>query len=185
MAEEQKHNIMTAESLKKLQERYDYLLNVKRKEIINAIEIARGFGDLSENAEYTEARNDQAKNEAEITRLKALIENAEVVDESELSTDRVSVGITVRYENTDTGAQSEYGIVGAGADEADPDEGHISSDSPIGAALLGKTVGDAPAHCGQPSLICPIFASDWCAGGCASAEASRGHENRRSLRSPP
>ena len=63
MAEEQKHNIMTAESLKKLQERYDYLLNVKRKEIINAIEIARGFGDLSENAEYTEARNDQAKNE--------------------------------------------------------------------------------------------------------------------------
>ena len=76
MAEEQKHNIMTAESLKKLQERYDYLLNVKRKEIINAIEIARGFGDLSENAEYTEARNDQAKNEAEITRLKALIENA-------------------------------------------------------------------------------------------------------------
>ena len=120
MAEEQKHNIMTAESLKKLQERYDYLLNVKRKEIINAIEIARGFGDLSENAEYTEARNDQAKNEAEITRLKALIENAEVVDESELSTDRVSVGITVRYENTDTGAQSEYGIVGAGADEADP-----------------------------------------------------------------
>ena len=92
MAEEQKHNIMTAESLKKLQERYDYLLNVKRKEIINAIEIARGFGDLSENAEYTEARNDQAKNEAEITRLKALIENAEVVDESELSTDRVSVG---------------------------------------------------------------------------------------------
>ena len=142
MAEEQKHNIMTAESLKKLQERYDYLLNVKRKEIINAIEIARGFGDLSENAEYTEARNDQAKNEAEITRLKALIENAEVVDESELSTDRVSVGITVRYENTDTGAQSEYGIVGAGADEADPDEGRISSESPIGAALLGKTVGD-------------------------------------------
>ena len=115
MAEEQKHNIMTAESLKKLQERYDYLLNVKRKEIINAIEIAR---------------------------LKALIENAEVVDESELSTDRVSVGITVRYENTDTGAQSEYGIVGAGADEADPDEGRISSESPIGAALLGKTVGD-------------------------------------------
>lgn len=142
MAEEQKHNIMTAESLKKLQERYDYLLNVKRKEIINAIEIARGFGDLSENAEYTEARNDQAKNEAEITRLKALIENAEVVDESELSTDRVSVGITVRYENTDTGAQSEYGIVGAGADEADPDEGRISTECPIGAALLGKTVGD-------------------------------------------
>ena len=195
MAEEQKHNIMTAESLKKLQERYDYLLNVKRKEIINAIEIARGFGDLSENAEYTEARNDQAKNEAEITRLKALIENAEVVDESELSTDRVSVGITVRYENTDTGAQSEYGIVGAGADEADPDEGRISSESPIGCPAgqdcrrycgRGNSARHAaPAHCGHPSLICPIFASDLCAEDFASADATRGHENRRSLRSPP
>lgn len=140
MAEE-KRNVMTAESLHKLQERYDYLLNVKRKEIIAAIETARGFGDLSENAEYTEARNDQAKNEAEIARLKSLIENAEVVDESELSTDRVSVGITVRYENVNTGDQYEYAIVGAGADEADPDEGRISSECPIGAALLGKSVG--------------------------------------------
>lgn len=141
MAEE-KRNVMTAESLHKLQERYDYLINVKRKEIINAIEIARGFGDLSENAEYTEARNDQARNEAEISRLKTLIENAEIVDESELSTDRVSVGITVRYENIDTGDQCEYTIVGAGADETDPDNGRISSDCPIGAALLGKSVGE-------------------------------------------
>ena len=75
MAEE-KRNVMTEEGLRKLQEQYDYLINVKRKEIINAIEVARGFGDLSENAEYTEARNDQAKNEAEITRLKAIIDNA-------------------------------------------------------------------------------------------------------------
>ena len=63
MADE-KRNVMTEEGLRKLQEQYDYLINVKRKEIINAIEVARGFGDLSENAEYTEARNDQAKNEA-------------------------------------------------------------------------------------------------------------------------
>ena len=125
-----------------LEQELNYLKTTRSDEVAEQIKIARGFGDLSENAEYTEARNDQAKNEAEITRLKALIENAEVVDESELSTDRVSVGITVRYENTDTGAQSEYGIVGAGADEADPDEGRISSESPIGAALLGKTVGD-------------------------------------------
>ena len=125
-----------------LEQELNYLKTTRSDEVAEQIKIARGFGDLSENAEYTEARNDQAKNEAEITRLKALIENAEVVDESELSTDRVSVGITVRYENTDTGAQSEYGIVGAGADEADPDEGRISSESPIGAALLVKTVGD-------------------------------------------
>ena len=130
MAEEQKHNIMTAESLKKLQERYDYLLNVKRKEIINAIEIARGFGDLSENAEYTEARNDHFQR---------------------IPDWRCPAGQDCR----------RYCGRGNSARHA------------------------APAHCGHPSLICPIFASDLCAGGFASAEASRGHENRRSLRSPP
>ncbi len=135
-----KRNVMTEEGLRKLQEQYDYLINVKRKEIINAIEIARGFGDLSENAEYTEARNDQAKNEAEITRLKAIIDNAVVVSDSEISTDNVSVGTTVRYLNVSTGKESEYGIVGA--DEANPLEGRISSESPIGMALLGHRIGD-------------------------------------------
>lgn len=139
MADE-KRNVMTEEGLRKLQEQYDYLINVKRKEIINAIEIARGFGDLSENAEYTEARNDQAKNEAEITRLKALIENAVVVSENEISTDNVSVGTTVRYVNTATNKESEYGIVGP--DEADPVNGLISNECPIGMALLGHRVGD-------------------------------------------
>ena len=139
MADE-KRNVMTEEGLRKLQEQYDYLINVKRKEIINAIEVARGFGDLSENAEYTEARNDQAKNEAEITRLKAIIDNAVVVSENEISTDRVSVGTTVKYENTATGKTSEYGIVGA--DEADPENGLISNESPIGMALLGHKVGE-------------------------------------------
>ena len=139
MADE-KRNVMTEEGLRKLQEQYDHLVNVKRKQIIEAIEIARGFGDLSENAEYTEARNDQAKNEAEITRLKALIDNAVVVSESEINTDSVSVGTTVRYVNTATGKEAEYGIVGA--DEANPSQGLISNESPIGMALLGHKVGD-------------------------------------------
>jgi len=139
MAEE-KRNLVTEEGLRKLQEQYDYLVNVKRKEIINAIEIARGFGDLSENAEYTEARNDQAKNEAEITRLKSVIDNAVVVSENEISTDRVSVGTTVRYLNVTTGKDTEYAIVGA--DEADPENGSISSESPIGMALLGHKIGE-------------------------------------------
>ncbi len=139
MAEE-KRNLVTEEGLRKLQEQYDYLVNVKRKEIINAIEIARGFGDLSENAEYTEARNEQAKNEAEITRLKSVIDNAVVVAESEISTDRVSVGTTVRYLNVTTGKETEYAIVGA--DEADPENGSISSESPIGMALLSHRVGE-------------------------------------------
>lgn len=96
---------------------------------------------MSENAEYTEARNDQAKNEAEITRLKALIENAEVVDESELSTDRVSVGITVRYENTDTARSPSTASWARARTKPTPTKA-ASSESPIGAALLGKTVGD-------------------------------------------
>ncbi len=139
MADE-KRNLVTEEGLRKLQEQYDKLVNVKRKEIIAAIEVARGFGDLSENAEYTEARNEQAKNEAEIARLKAIIDNAVVVSEDEISTDRVSVGTTVRYENTSTGAESEYAIVGA--DEADPENGSISNESPIGMGLLGHRVGE-------------------------------------------
>ena len=139
MADE-KRTIVTEEGLRKLQEQYDFRVNTRRKQIIEAIEIARGFGDLSENAEYTEARNDQAKNEAEITRLKAIIDNAVVVSESEINTDNVSVGTTVKYVNVATGKEAEYGIVGA--DEADPLKGLISNESPIGMALLGHKVGD-------------------------------------------
>jgi transcription elongation factor GreA len=137
---EDKRTIVTEEGLRKLQEQYDELVNVRRKQIIEAIEIARGFGDLSENAEYTEARNEQAKNEAEITRLKAIIDNAVVVSENEISTDRVSVGVTVRYLNKATGRESEYAIVGA--EEADPEKGSISNESPIGMGLLGHGVGE-------------------------------------------
>ena len=139
MADE-KRTIVTEEGLRKLQEQYDFRANTRRKQIIEAIEIARGFGDLSENAEYTEARNDQAKNEAEITRLKAIIDNAVVVSESEINTDNVSVGTTVKYVNVATGKEAEYGIVGA--DEADPLKGLISNESPIGMALLGHKVGE-------------------------------------------
>lgn len=139
MADE-KRNVMTEEGLRKLQEQYDYLINVKRKEIINAIEVARGFGDLSENAEYTAAREEQAKNEAEISRLKSILDNAIVVSDDEISTDRVSIGTTVRYTNVSTGVESEYAIVGA--EEADPENGSISGDCPIGAALLGHKVGE-------------------------------------------
>lgn len=139
MAEE-KRTIVTEEGLRRLQEQYEYRVNVRRKQIIEAIEIARGFGDLSENAEYTAAREEQAKNEAEITRLKAIIDNAIVVSESEISTDRVSVGTTVRYSNLSTGVESEYAIVGA--EEADPENGSISGDCPIGMGLLGLKVGE-------------------------------------------
>lgn len=137
---EMKQNIMTEEGMRKLQEQLDYLIGTRRNEIATQIEIARGFGDLSENAEYTEAKNDQAKLEEEITRLQNLIRTAVVVSNSEISTDKVSVGITVTVLDADTEEEFDYAIVGT--EEADPWENKISNESPVGMALLGKKVGD-------------------------------------------
>ena len=140
MAEEQKHNIMTAESLKKLQERYDYLLNVKRKEIINAIEIARGFGDLSENSEYDEAKNEQGKLYSRIAELEEILLHAVIVDESEMDSDKISIGCRVVVTNLDNGKQlPEYTIVGS--QEANVMERKVSEDSPFGKALMGSKAG--------------------------------------------
>ena len=140
MAEEQKHNIMTAESLKKLQERYDYLLNVKRKEIINAIEIARGFGDLSENAEYDAAKEAQGMLEMRINKLKATIADAKIIDESKLKTDSVQILNKVELKNVKNGMKMIYTIVSES--EANLKEGKISVNTPIAQGLLGKKVGD-------------------------------------------
>ena len=140
MAEEQKHNIMTAESLKKLQERYDYLLNVKRKEIINAIEIARGFGDLSENAEYDAAKEAQGMLEMRINKLKTVIADAKIIDESKLKTDSVQILNKVELKNVKNGMKMTYTIVSES--EANLKEGKISVNTPIAQGLLGKKIGD-------------------------------------------
>lgn len=138
MAEE-KRNIMTEDGLRKLQEQLDYLVGVRRNEVAHKIEVARGFGDLSENAEYDEAKKEQGQLEDEIARLTKVISTAVVVSDSEISTDKVSVGITVKLEDVNTGDIFEYSIVGA--EEADPYEDKISNESPVGAALMGATVG--------------------------------------------
>lgn len=138
MAEE-KRNIMTEEGLRKLQEQLDFLVGVRRNEVAHKIEVARGFGDLSENAEYDEAKKEQGQLEEEIARLTKVISTAVVVSESEISTDKVSVGTTVKVQDVDTGDTYEYAIVGA--EEADPYEDKISNESPVGAALMGATVG--------------------------------------------
>ncbi|MBQ8313033.1 MAG: transcription elongation factor GreA [Clostridia bacterium] len=138
MAEE-KRNIMTEEGLRKLQEQLDYLVGVRRNEVAHKIEVARGFGDLSENAEYDEAKKEQGQLEDEIARLTKVISTAVVVSDSEISTDKVSVGVTVKLEDVNTGDVFEYAIVGA--EEADPYEDKISNESPVGAALMGATVG--------------------------------------------
>ena len=134
MAEE-KSTILTQSGLKKLEEQLDYLISVRRNEVSEQIAIARGFGDLSENAEYDEAKKEQAKVEAEITRLQATIRTATVVADDEITTDKVSIGTAVKVKDLDENETVEYAIVGA--NEADPFENRISVDSPVGEGLLG------------------------------------------------
>ena len=117
MAEE-KTTILTESGMKKLEEQLDYLISVRRNEVSEQIAIARGFGDLSENAEYDEAKKEQAKVEAEITRLQATIRTATVVADDEITTDKVSIGTIVKVKDMDSGETFEYSIVGA--NEADP-----------------------------------------------------------------
>ncbi len=135
MAEEKQGTILTESGLKQLEEKLDYLISVRRNEISEQIAVARGFGDLSENAEYDEAKKEQAKVEEEITRLQAMIRTATVVADDEITTEKVSIGTIVKVKDVDSGESYEYAIVGA--NEADPMEDKISNESPVGAGLLG------------------------------------------------
>ena len=140
MAEQQNKTVLTEEGLKKLEAQLDYLVSVRRNEVSEQIAIARGFGDLSENAEYDEAKKEQAKVEEEIVRLTNTIRTAVVVADSEISTEKVSVGTSVWVKDVDTGDEDVYAIVGA--EESDPYENKISNESPVGAGLLGAKRGD-------------------------------------------
>ena len=133
MATEQTY---TSEGFKKLQEEYDYLTKVRMEEIKVAIAEARSFGDLSENAEYDEAKNEQTKCYTRIKELEHLIENAIIVEEN--NNGIIGLGISVKILRD--GVECEYKIVGS--NEADPFENKISDRSPIGAALIGKKKGD-------------------------------------------
>lgn len=137
---ETKKYVMTYEGVKKLEEELEYLKTVKRKEITEKIKVALGYGDLSENSEYDEAKNDQAFNEGRIIQLENMLKNAVVVDESEIPTDKVSVGSIVKVMDYEFDEEVEYAIVGSA--EADPMNFKISNESPVGSALLGKKVGD-------------------------------------------
>ena len=127
--------ILTESGLKKLEEELDYLITVRRNEISEQIAVARGFGDLSENAEYDEAKKEQAKVEEQITKLQQTIRTATVVADDEITTERVSIGTIVKVKDLDEGESYEYAIVGA--NEADPMENKISNESPVGAGLIG------------------------------------------------
>ena len=135
-----KKNILTSAGLKEKEERLDYLKNVKLLEVAEKIKVALSFGDLSENSEYDEAKNEQGKIAQRIAELEALIANAQVIDESQIDSSVVGVGSTVEVFNQDKKVSKIYHIVGSF--EADPFSGKISDVSPIGAALMGSRVGD-------------------------------------------
>ncbi len=134
-----KEVVMTYAGLRAIEDELENLKTVKRKEVAEKIKVARGYGDLSENSEYDEAKNEQGMVEARIAELEKVLKHARVIDESELSNDRISVGSHVKIKDED-GDEDEYDITGSA--EADPLEGKISDESPIGAALIGHGVGD-------------------------------------------
>ena len=134
-----KQMLYTQDGYDALVEELNYLKNIRREEIKNDIAGARSFGDLSENAEYDEARNEQAKVEARIKDLEDLIANAVIVDETKIDTSIVSVGSTVKVLDYDMDMEVEYTLVGS--NEASPAEFKISDQSPIGRALIGSRAG--------------------------------------------
>ena len=134
-----KQMLYTQDGYDALVEELNYLKNIRREEIKNDIAVARSFGDLSENAEYDEARNEQAKVEARIKDLEDLIANAVIVDETKIDTSIVSVGSTVKVLDYDMDMEVEYTLVGS--NEASPSEFKISDQSPIGRALIGSRAG--------------------------------------------
>ena len=135
-----KQMLYTPEGYKELTDELSFLKTVKREEIKEQIAVARSFGDLSENAEYDEARTEQAKTEARIKELEELVENALIVDETKIDTSVVSLGSVVTVYDVEYDEEVKYSIVGS--NEVNPQENKISDQSPIGKALMGTKEGD-------------------------------------------
>ena len=138
---EQKNEILlTQEGYDILEEEVEFLKTVRRKEVAERIKVAISFGDLSENAEYDEAKNEQAQVEERIMKLENMIRKAVIIDESQIDVNVVTIGSIVKVNDVEFDEEVEYTIVGSA--EADPYDGKISNESPVGKALLGRTVGD-------------------------------------------
>ena len=131
---------LTDDGLKKLQDELENLKTVGRAEIAEKIKVARGYGDLSENSEYDEAKNEQAKIEARIVEIESMLKNVEIISDVKGAAKTVVVGVTVKVYDEEYDEESVYRIVGS--TEADPREGKISDESPVGKALMGKKTGD-------------------------------------------
>lgn len=138
MSEKETH--LTKEGLEKLQSELEFLNGPRSIEIAKKLEEARSHGDLSENAEYDEAKREQAENAMKIEQLKSKLKNVVIIDEADLSTDKVSLGVVVVLHDIEFDEDVEYHLVGS--TEANPMENKISNESPVGSALIGHTVGE-------------------------------------------
>ncbi len=136
----EKKVVLTYEGLKRMEEELENLKTVRRKEVADKIKEARGQGDLSENAEYDAAKEEQAEIESRIVVLEKMLRNAEVIDEEEVSSDVISIGSKVKIYDVEFEEELEYVIVGSA--EADPLTGKISNESPVGRGLLGHKIGE-------------------------------------------
>ena len=139
--------LLSADGLKKLQEKLDHLKSVKRLEVADRLKAAIALGDLSENSEYDDAKNEQAFLEGEIAELEEKIRHAKIIENS-VDSNVVSMGSKIVLKDLEFNETDEYQLVGS--TEADPDEGKISNESPVGAAIIGKSVGEVvEVHVGE------------------------------------
>lgn len=135
----EKEVILTQEGLIKLEEELDHLKAVKRKEVAARIKVAISYGDISENSEYDDAKNEQAFIEGRVITLEKMLRNAKIIQEDEVDTEAVSIGSTVILKDMEFNDEVKYTIVGSA--ESNPLENRISNESPVGQALLGKKIG--------------------------------------------
>lgn len=132
--------MLTREGRRKLEEELDHLISKKRKEIAERLRDAKSFGDISENSEFEDAKNEQSFIEGRIREIKHVLTHAEDIDEKKATLDRISIGLTATLFDLETEKKQDFKVVGSY--EANPDSFHISHESPIGKALLGKKVGE-------------------------------------------
>ncbi len=135
-----KETLLTKQGLEERQKELEYLKTEKRNEIAEKIKVARSFGDLSENSEYDEAKNEQAKMENRIAELEEMLKNVKIIDESKTNSKIVNTGTKVKILDVEMNEEFDYQVVGSS--EADPMNGKISDESPVGKALIGRKVGE-------------------------------------------
>lgn len=138
--EDKKEILLTQEGYQKLEDELEILKTVRRREVADRIKVAISFGDISENAEYDEAKNEQAQVEERIIKLESMIRRAVIIDESKIDSNVVTIGSIVKVNDMDFEEEVEYTIVGSA--EADPMNFKISNESPVGRGLVGRKLGE-------------------------------------------